>query len=87
MSYSDDIVDYNQSSPFEYREYQKDLFRYRHRYDTPYPLHSPTPPSDHSTNSSSGLEKEKGLETTLSPGLPSDWKIEDLLVDFEEKSK
>lgn len=87
MSYSDDILDYDNSSPYGYREYQRELFIYGRRQDTPYPPHSRTPPSDHSTNSTSGLEKEKGLEATLSPDLPHTWKLEDLLVDFEEKRK
>ena len=87
VSYSDDILDYGYSSPFEYREYQKELFRYGRRQDTPYPPRSPTPASVLSTNSISELEKENGLETTLSPDLPHTWNLEDLLVDFEEKRK
>ena len=87
MSYSDDILDYGYSSLFEYREYQKDLFRYGRRHDTPYPPCSPTPASVLSTNSASGSETATGLDATLSPGLPSDWKLEDLVIDFEDKGK
>ena len=85
MSYSEDALDYDDSSPYGYREYKKDLFRYGRRYDTPYPPHSPTPASELSTNSTSVIEG--GLEATLSPGLPHTWNLEDLVIDFEEKRK
>lgn len=87
MSYSDDILDYGYSSPFEYREYQKELFRYGRRQDTPYPPRSPTPASVLSPNSASGPEIATGLEATLSPGLPSTWRLEELVIDFEPNSQ
>ena len=83
MSYSDDILDYDNSSPYGYREYQQELFIYGRRQDTPYPPLSPTPASERSTNTISDLKK--GLDVTLSPGLPSTWNLEDLVIDFEDQ--
>lgn len=85
VSYSDDLLDYDNSSPYGYREYKKDIFRFGRRYDTPYPEVSPTPPSVVTANSAPGLEESQGLERTLSP--PSTWRLEDLVIDFEEKRK
>jgi len=95
--YSDDALDFEYSSPFEYQQQKKELYRYGNRRNTPYPPLSPTPsvftPSPPSvlteTIPASTIESERGLDTTLSPGIDisKEFSIEDLLVDFEEERK
>ena len=92
--YSDDALDFEYSSPFEYQQQKRDLYRYGHRLDTPYPFLSPTPsvlsPTPPSvlteTIPASAITSQRGLESTLSPGITinNELRIEDLLVDFEE---
>lgn len=96
--YSDDDLDFEYSSPFEYQQQKKELFRYGHCLDTPYPhlapnspsVLSPSPPSVLTdTTPEAAVESGRGLEATLSPGvtISKELKIEDLLVGFEEERK
>lgn len=91
VSYSDDLLDYDYSSPYGYRDYNRDLFNFGRQEESfnssivSSPITSSAPVSTRSPPTPT--PRNQSLEITLSPDILFErlLNIDDLLVDFENE--